>query len=133
MTTDQHYVYLMEFVYNLLYAKALSWHYSSALKYDCYGCKTDHPSQHQHSWLHLLYEDHIEITLDILLQEVNEGDIHETWSECVNAFDIPPLLKGLQKCKFACEEWRATMKTNFWKEKLKTVLLSWLNVERLTL
>ena len=77
MTTNQANVYLMESLYNLLYANALSSHYSNAVKYVCYGCKTDHLSQHQHSCLNLSDEDHIEITLDVLLRKVDEESIFE--------------------------------------------------------
>ena len=111
MDTDERTrVSWMQCMYDFIYARALTSHYGEVVRDSCYGCEVCHPSQHQHSCMVLCDEDHIHIVFETLLARVDEEIISNTWSNCVDEFQVPPAIKGLQLQKFSCKDWRATMK-----------------------
>ena len=122
-------VMLMNSYFDFIYAKALFEVKGVAVRKNCFGCQTDHPSQTQHDCLKDVDEyDDDEYRLDFyfedMLQAVDEQDILHSWEDIIKMSNISPEVIEMYKRVISSKDFLDIMKTKQWQNKMKKVVMT---------
>ncbi len=129
---DRCKVLLLDSYFDFMYALTILSNKRDVVRRICCGCRVEHPSQLQHSCLRETNEQHVDMYFDEMLKAVDEDVVLHRWCTTVDTLDgISPELLAIYKLKIYCADWRATMKTDKWRNKMKKMTMKLVQLERL--
>ena len=114
-------VLIMNAYLKFAYALAIRNKLGDAVKRFCYGCEVDHPQQDNHTCAMYETEEHIDMYFDIILKDLEEENIIESWKELMSTSNVIPL--DIQNYYISSNNYLANIKTDQWKEEVHKIVL----------
>ena len=119
----------IESYYKLAYALAVRNKLNDVVRKFCYGCEESLPNRENHTCSST--NDQLLVYFDIILKEVDEDKIFQSWLNIMNCNNnIPPDLILVQINKRTSKDYLSEMKTSAWKKEIKQLAHVLIQVEQ---
>ena len=104
---------------DFFYAKEILRILPDVIQQKCEGCQLDSLSQTDHTCQDLTKRQQLTVYLEDILPLIDEQDILSKWKAAASILDeVSPEYIAMFELKLRCVDWRTTMKTLAWKERM---------------
>ena len=108
---------LLDSYLDFFYAKEILRCQSQIVHRLCEGCQIESLSQTDHSCVLLNQQQQLMLYFENILSEIDQCDILINWREAATQIASPEYI-AMYELKLNCPDWRETMKTPSWKQRI---------------
>ena len=112
----------LDFYSDFFYAQEILNRLPEIVRQQCEGCQFESLSQTHHSCDSHSPQEQLNIYFEDILLEIDEMSILRKWKEAATQVSSPEFV-AIYELKFSCLDWRQTMKTLDWKQRIIPLVL----------
>ena len=123
---------VLESYWDFFYAREIATRLPAVMLQKCDGCSVNSLSQREHTCLALTKREQLSLYFEDVLQVTDERHILLQWRDAVSSLaDVTPEYRALYELKLNDPDWRATMKTQNWTNRMIHMAAQLTHLERL--
>lgn len=122
---------LLQSYWDVFYAQEILHCLPSVIQRNCEGCTFESLSQQDHTCDHLTRRQQLDLYFEDVLFSIDERDILLRWTEAVSSLpEVTQEYRALYQLKLNDPNWRATMKTPVWRNRMIHMVVQLIRLER---